>query len=338
MTNVQSVPSFLTRRAALAAASSLGIGVLGRSSRAESEQIAIAYQYGLQYLPIIVMEEQKLVQAAEGPSVDYRIVSGPSQVIDTLLPDTVQFGTVGPPGLVLLWARTRNVGDFRALGALSAQPFYLVTRNPQVATVRDFTDSDRIAVTSIKSSTQAVLLQMAAAQAFGLTNFAQLDRLTVSMSHPDAMIALLSGKSEITAHFANPPFQYQELEQGMKLVLDSYKVLGGRATSSLLVGSMRYSEHNPRTTRTVAQALDQAAQWIGAHPAEAAALYIAKTRSREEPAFVLKQLRDPEISYSVVPERLWAYADFMHSTGVIKIKANDWGELSLPNLHNRQGS
>jgi NitT/TauT family transport system substrate-binding protein len=158
------------------------------------------------------------------------------------------------------------------------------------------------------------------------------------MSHPDAMIALLSGKSEITAHFANPPFQYQELERGMKLVLDSYKVLGGRATSSLLVGSMRFSERNPRATQAVAQALDQAAQWIGDHPSDAAALYITKTRSREDPAFVLKQLRDPEISFSVVPERLWTYADFMHSTGVVKTKASDWTELTFANLHDRKGS
>ena len=152
MMNVKSVSSYIGRRTALAVASSMGLGLIGRSSRAESEQIAIAYQYGLQYLPVIVMEEQKLVQAAGGPRVDYRIVSGPSQVIDTLLSDTVQFGTVGPPGLVLLWARTRNAGDFRAIGALSAQPFYLVTRNPHVATVRDLTDSDRIALPSIKSS------------------------------------------------------------------------------------------------------------------------------------------------------------------------------------------
>src|SRR3954451_11982808 len=116
--NSQLEPDFITRRTALAVASSMGVGLSGRSSRAENEQIAIAYQYGLQYLPLIVMEEQKLVQAAGGLGVDYRVVSGPSQVIDTLLSETVQFGSVGPPGLVLLWARTRNAGDFRAVGAL----------------------------------------------------------------------------------------------------------------------------------------------------------------------------------------------------------------------------
>lgn len=332
------VPKHIRRRTAIVAASSAGMGLFDRRARAESRGITIAYQYGLQYLPIMVMQEQGLVQAAGGLSAEYRVVSGPSQVIDTLLSDTAEFGTVGPPGLILLWARTRNAGDFRAIGALSAQPFYLVTRNTKLTTVRDFTESDRIALPSIKSSNQAVLLQMAAADAFGIANFAQLDRLTVSMSHPDAMIALLSGRSEITAHFGNPPFQYQELDRGMKLVLNSYKVLGGRASSSLLVGSMRFAERNPQATQAVAKALEQATQWIEAHPSEAAALYIASSHSREDPAFVLKQLRDPDIGFSVVPERLWSYADFMFTTGVAKARARDWKELTFPTLHDRQGS
>jgi len=230
----------------MAAAASVGVGLNVSRPRADTERIAIAYQYGLQYLPIMVMQERGLVQAGADLSVDYRVLPGPSQVIDTLLSDSVQFGTVGPPGLVQLWARTRNAAGFRALGALSAQPFYLVTRNPAIATVRDFTDSDRIALPSIKSSNQAVLLQMAAAEAFGMANFAQLDRLTVSMTHPDAMIALLSSRSEITAHFANPPFQYQEIDRGMRLVLDSYKLLGGHASSSFLVGSTRFATRKRR--------------------------------------------------------------------------------------------
>ena len=38
-----------------------------------------------------------------------------------------------------------------------------------------------------------------------------MDKYTVSLSHPDAQQALMSGNSEVTAHFASPPFQEQEL-------------------------------------------------------------------------------------------------------------------------------
>ena len=92
--SIQAAPKHIRRRAAIVTASSVGLGLFGRSSRAESERITIVYQYGLQYLPIMVMQEQGFVQATGGLSVEYRVVSGPSQVIDTLLSDTVQFGTV----------------------------------------------------------------------------------------------------------------------------------------------------------------------------------------------------------------------------------------------------
>jgi len=53
---------------------------------------------------------------------------------------------------------------------------------------------------------------------------------------------------------------------------------------------------------------------------------------------VLKMLHDPDIAFSVVPERLQVCADFMHATGVVKIKAADWKELAFPHLYGLQGS
>ena len=53
---------------------------------------------------------------------------------------------------------------------------------------------------------------MIAAKEFGRENFAKLDPLTVGLSHPDALAALLGGKTEITAHFTSPPFSYFEAE------------------------------------------------------------------------------------------------------------------------------
>ena len=99
-------------------------------------------------------------------------------------------------------------------------------------TKSDITDKpEAIALPAVKVSIQAVTLQMAAEKAFGEGQQGKLDALTVSLSHPDAQVALLSGASEITAHFGSPPFQYQQLEKpGIRTVLNSYDVAGGRHT------------------------------------------------------------------------------------------------------------
>jgi hypothetical protein len=47
-------------------------------------------------------------------------------------------------------------------------PCLLVTRNPAVKSVRDFTDRDRIAMAGAGASVHTIYLQMAVAREFGL--------------------------------------------------------------------------------------------------------------------------------------------------------------------------
>ena len=83
--------------------------------------------------------------------------------------------------------------------AMNRQPAYLMTRNPNIKSIRDFTDNDRIALPAPKVSVQAIMLQMIAEKTFG--KFDVLDKLTVGMSHPDGTAAMLSGKLEVQSHF-----------------------------------------------------------------------------------------------------------------------------------------
>jgi NitT/TauT family transport system substrate-binding protein len=86
-----------------------------------------------------------------------------------------------------------------------------VSTNPNVKSIADFSDKDRIALPAVTVSVQARILQMAAAKRWGTAEFARLDRLTQAVPHPDAAAAVIAGGTEINAHFANPPFQEQEL-------------------------------------------------------------------------------------------------------------------------------
>src|SRR5437016_13282502 len=110
-------------------------------------------------------------------------------------------------------------------------PLYLNTRNPNVKALKDFTDKDRIALPAVKVSIQAITLQMAAEKAFGEGQQNKLDPITVTLSHPDAQTALLSGQSEITAHFSSPRYQYQQLKYAaIHRVLSPYDVPGAPGT------------------------------------------------------------------------------------------------------------
>ena len=174
--------------------------VLSPAASAELPEINIAQQYGIGYLSLMVMEEQKLIEKhAKAAGVDVKVnwakFAGGNVMNDALLSGSLQIASGGVGPLITLWARTKGNLDVKAIAALDSMPLYLNTRNPNVKTVKDFTEKDKIALPAVKVSVQAVTLQMAAEKAFGEGQHGRLDALTVSMSHPDAQTALLSGQS-----------------------------------------------------------------------------------------------------------------------------------------------
>ena len=182
-----------------AAAVALCVALLPLAARAEMAEIKVAQQYGISYLPLMLMEEQKLIEkharaAGVDVSVGWAKFAGGNVMNDALLSGSLQFASGGVGPFVTLWSRTRGNLDVKAVAAINSMPLYLNTRNPAVKSIKDFTDKDRIALPAVKVSIQAVTLQMAAEKAFGDGQQNRLDPLTVTLSHPDEQTALLSGK------------------------------------------------------------------------------------------------------------------------------------------------
>jgi NitT/TauT family transport system substrate-binding protein len=316
------------------------------SARAEVKTLVTGYQYGLTYLPLMIMQHRSLVEknaTALGLinlKTDWKVLSGPAPINDGLLTRALHVGAVGTPSLVTLWAKTKDRDPVRAVGSLSCMPMYLNTTNPKIKTVKDFDSQDRIAVPSVKVGVQAVTLQMAAAQALGDEKFAALDPLTVAMAHPEAYVALMSGKS-ITAHFGAAPFQTQELEQGLgkvHTVLKSYDVLGGKSTFTLAVATDSFRKENPLAYKAYVAAFAEATALINADKRTAAEIFLKVSGSKESPESILRILNDSDNEFDLTPRNITKYAAFMHQVGTIKAKPASWRELAHPNLHDRPGT
>jgi len=202
-----------------------GLLLCALAARAEPVEIRVVEQYGIAFLPLMVMRDRSLVEAHSqriGASVrvSWTRLGAINAINDALLAGQVDFAAGGIPSLVMLWSKTR--GAVRAVGALGDMPNDLVVRRSEIHSVRDFGPQDKIAVTAVKISNQAIALQMAAAKEFGEASFDKLDPLTVGMAHPDATIALLSGSAAITAHFSSPPFMERELRNpGLHAILST---------------------------------------------------------------------------------------------------------------------
>jgi NitT/TauT family transport system substrate-binding protein len=315
-------------------------------ARAETGEVRAAQQFGLSYLALMMMEDGKLVEkhakaAGLGEiKVSWAKLGGPGAMNDALLSGGLDFGSGGVPSLITLWSKTRGTPEeVRGVGALNSMPVNLVTSNPNVRSIRDFTENDKIAVTTVKVSTQALLLQMAAAKEFGEQNYARLDPLTVSLPHPDAMTALLSGGTTITAHFSSPPFQYQEAARpGIRTILSNYEILGGPATFNVVWSTARFRDANPRTYAAFVAAFEEATATINRDKRAAAEVYKRMSGTKETLEELLKMMEDPLVEYTLAPKSTMKTAEFMAKVGTIKEKPASWRDLFFPNVYQLQGS
>jgi len=244
---------------------------------------------------------------------------------------------VGP--FVTLWSRTRGNLDVRGVSAINSMPLYLNTRNPAVKSIKDFTDKDRIALPAAKVSIQAITLQMAAEKAFGEGQQGRLDPLTVTMAHPDGQAALLSGQSEVDAHFSSPPFQYQQLRNpAIHTVLNSYDVLGGAATFNVVWTTSKFRNENPKLYDAFVKALDEATALINSDRPMVAEAYLRISRDKDTVQDIVAMLSDPQIVFTTTPQNVMKYVDFMFKTGSIKVKPDTWKDLFFPNAQSLPGS
>ncbi|MET0349214.1 MAG: ABC transporter substrate-binding protein [Rhizobacter sp.] len=323
------------RLIALAASSGLALSALGLATPARAEgQLRIAEQFGIVYLLLNVAQDQKLIEKhgkalGQEIKVEFVKLSGGAAVNDALLSGSIDVAGAGVGPLLTIWDRTKGKQDVKGIASLGNFPYYLVSNNPSVKTIADFTDKDRIALPAVGVSVQARILQFAAAKQWGDKEFNRLDRLTQTLPHPDAAAAIIAGGTEITGHFGNPPFQEQELAGNPKarIVLNSYDVLGGPSSATVLYATDKFRKANPKTYRAFIEALDEAAKFVRANPEKAADTYIRVNNAKIDRDLLVKIIKNPQVEYKIAPQNTLALAQFLHRVGALKnqpLAANDY--------------
>lgn len=313
-------------------AAGLAALALAAAAPAHAEgRIRIAEQFGVVYLLLNVAQDQKLIEKhgrKQGVDidVDWIRLSGGAATNDALLSNSVDVVGAGLGPLFTVWDRTAGKQNVRAVASLGNFPYYLVSTNPAVKSIADFGPKDRIALPAVTVSVQARILQMAAAKQWGPAQFRKLDPLTQAVPHPDATAAVIAGKTEINAHFGNPPFQDQELagNPNAKVVLDSYEVLGGPSSATVLYATEKWVKENPKTYRAFLDALVEAAQIASSNPEAAADAYLRVNRNSIDRALLVKVLKDPKVQFKVAPQNTLGLAQFLHQVGAIRKKPASW--------------
>ncbi|EGI77187.1 ABC transporter substrate-binding protein [Hylemonella gracilis] len=327
-----------------------GLGLLLGATAAQAEgKIRVAQQFGIAYLILDVVQDQKLIEKhgkAQGLDieVEWAQISGATAMNEALLAGSLDVVSAGVPPMLTLWDRTKGKQNVKAVAALGALPNYLITTNPNIKSLKDFSDKDRIAVPAAGTGFQSRTLQIETAKLFGKENAKKYDAISVSLPHPDATAALIAGGTEINSHFSSAPFYYQALAGNPKVrkVLSSYDILGGPATFNVLYSTQKFHDENPKTYKAFYAALREAAEFVrkdkAAGTGKAADVFIRVQKSKLDPALVKKIIEDPENDFTVNPQNTYIYADKLHAIDVLKNKAASWKDYFFEEAWAHPGS
>lgn len=338
----------MTRRTFMMAATLAALTFAGAplSAQAEANSIRISHGYGILYLPLMVMRDQQLIEKQAqkmglgAVKTSWLTLDGGNVINDAMLAGNLDVAGTGAPGFITLWSKAQGIprSEVTSLGAMSTSSLWLNTNNPAIKSLKDFTPKDKIAVPGIKTSLSAVVLQMAAAKAMGPANYARLDPMTISLSHPDAVGALLSGKTEVTAHFTSPPFSYQEVKDPkIHRVLNSTELLGN-ITMDVVFAPKHFTEENPKLTQAFMAAQEEANAYIAANRKGAAEIFLRVSKVKMSEAEVEQMLGDPDTQFSTTPVGMMEYVSFMSKARTIKTIPSAWTDMFVPAFKSRKGS
>jgi NitT/TauT family transport system substrate-binding protein len=323
----------------------LGIAFGSTASAQAVKEISITRQPGVLYLPAQVMEKQKLLEKHAATlgitdlKVNWVVFTSGGAATDALLSDNVHIVNSGLGNMLLLWDRTR--GGVKGIITHSAQPVTLISRDPKIKTIKDFGPTDKIAVPTIKVSTQAILLQMAAAQTFGPEEWAKLDGNTVQLGHPDAAAALANPSHEVASHFAAPPFDFRELKTvpGAHIVLRSQDVIGGPLSQSTLFTTTKFADANPKIIEALMNASKEAVAYVLANIDTSLEIYKEVTGDKTPIEDLKELMKQPGMmAYQTNPAGSMKFATHMQKAGVLKTKPAAWTDYFLPSSASLNGN
>jgi NitT/TauT family transport system substrate-binding protein len=308
-------------------------------------QVKFAQQRGLLYLPVDEMVsggvlQQEATKLGLGKvDATATTLSGPGPVVDAILSGAADYGTVALPSLLNLWEKTHGTAnEVKAVGTVSNGAMTLYTINPNIKSIADFTEKDRIAVPTVRISFNSMMLQMAAEKLWNDPH--RLDHLTVGLGHPDAVTALSAGydKATITAHIGVQPFTARGLKlPGAHVITDSREVFGGPLTQITLIATRQTKEKNPTLFKAVANALNESIKVASADKKAAAVLWKNAQKASDNLDELVALLDDPGFEFTTQPHRIAFFAAFLNRIGTMKMKLGDWKELFWETAHNQAG-
>lgn len=312
---------------------------------AEKSTITIAKQTSIAFLPLIIMENDRLIEkhakAAGLGDIQSRWVTftGAEVMNSALISGEADIAATGIPGALNIWERTRGTrNEIKGIAPIGMVPLHMITRDPKIRSLKDYGSGDRIASPSLKIAINTILMEMAVEKELGEGQAQKLDSLIVPMPQAEATVGLLSGVDSFKTVISTPPFQYELIAApNMRKLFSSFDVIGPHSYANALTSS-RFREENPKLYGAVIAALLEAEKIIADNPQKAIALWKDVVKSKQPMDQLEAVLAEKGVTWDMTPRGVGAFATFMKKIGLMKVAPN-WNDVYFPEIvGSRSGS
>ena len=228
------------------------------------KELTIAYQGGIGYAPVHILEAKELIQANYGGDVTVNFVKLDSgaAINEGIIGGTVDIGCMGlSPAISGVTAGI----PYKVISNLCSQAHGLMSNDPAITSLSDIGPEDKIALVNT-GSIQHILLAMAAEQALGDPH--ALDNNIQAMSHAEGMASLESGTVKL--HLTSSPFLYQERENETYNELAEIGQVWPGGNSFLVAMAASPLAEDAELFEAVSRAFSQAIAFINENPGETA--------------------------------------------------------------------
>lgn len=293
------------------------------SDSTQKKTITIAYQGGIAYAPIHVLEAKKLIEKNYDGDIEvvFQKLDSGAVINEGIIGGTIQIGAIGvAPAISGVIAGI----PYTCISNLSAQSTGLMSNDPSIKSFADIKPEDKIALVNT-GSIQHIMLAMAAEKFLGDAH--ALDNNIQPMSHAEGMAALESGTVKL--HLTSSPFIYQERDNEAYNELTEFQEIWPAGTSFIVAMASNELANDEKLLNAVNKALEEAFDFMHNDKDGLADIEVNVLGLDKET--ILGYLNESECIYESELTGLQNTADFMYRAGFITSPL-DFESFKLPSV------
>ena len=291
------------------------------------KKLAIAYQYGLAYLPAVVAKEQSLIEknykesAGEDIKIEWVQMASGANINTGITSGSIDVGFMGLGPAVTGISKGLN---YKIFTNLSGQAHGMMSNDPSIKSVKDLIGTKKqIALVNIGSFQHIIL---AKALADNGVDAHALDSNLVAMKHPDGMAALESGS--LSCHVTSSPYIFMEYKNNKLHELPEVKKAWTDKDSFIVGVASKRLHDDAKLYGAVCKAIAQSVDYINTNGQKCAEIMSKYDKNPVE--VELQYIRNGY--YSVKTSKLLDMAKFMAANKFIKDAPKDFRSLTYDNV------